>query len=379
MLDVLANQIMSYRIYFCFLFPLSFPFLFSCTPPSPQESPYPQSPVIESVTWHTDTHVAGALGSDLWPNAWAADDNVYVAWGDGGGFGGTNSDGRVSLGYARIEREATNFTAINVNGGMNSAFPPTWDCDDCGKTAGILSVDGTIYALINLQNGKWPNVDFTLAWSDDLTATWQQASWMFPRGDGNFKPSTFLNAGKDYAGARDDFVYFYGTQQGEDTNSYMGRVPKDRLKDRTSYEFFTGLNSDGSATWTSDVAQIQPVFSDPNGTSGGHVVYSPAIKRYILTNHRGRGGEVGIFDAPDPWGPWTTVAYYDNWIGANGGRGDHGLVYAFVNKWTSSDGLIMWMIFSCYNCASKYHDRFNLIKATLTLKTPTRTEPSDKN
>src|SRR6266849_4380956 len=68
-------------------------------------SPYPPSPVIESITWHWETHRTAALGSDLWPITWAADGHLYAAWGDGGGFDGTDQDGRVSSGL-RESRES---------------------------------------------------------------------------------------------------------------------------------------------------------------------------------------------------------------------------------------------------------------------------------
>src|SRR5471030_1243997 len=51
-------------------------------------SPYPRSRLIEAVSWDFSTIESHrkALGSDLWPCAWAADGNLYCAWGDGGGF-----------------------------------------------------------------------------------------------------------------------------------------------------------------------------------------------------------------------------------------------------------------------------------------------------
>lgn len=336
--------------------------------------PYPPSEVISDITWHLDTLVSEARGSDLWPNTWAFDDNIYVAWGDGTGFGnggnGLGTSDRVALGIARIEGGPRNYKAYNVNGGQNSENPSSFPCEGkvCKKkTGGILSVDGTIYAWINMQDDKWPSADMKLAWSEDLAATWKLSSWSFPKGEGNLKPQTFLNFGRDYAGARDGYVYFYGFNQGEIRNSYMGRVLKVDIKDKCKYEYFAGLNVNDDPIWSSDINQRRPYFTDPNskGASIGdsHVVYNAQINRYILTGHRGKGGELGIFDAPEPWGPWTTVAYYDDWFGAGGGCG---LVYGFANKWTSADGLTMWMIFSCH-CDCNYHDQFNLIKATLSL------------
>src|SRR5260370_30277223 len=64
--------------------------------------PYPPSTVLRSVTWHWDTLTTAAPGSDLWPVTWGADDLLYTAWGDGGGFCGIDLQGRVRLGVAPI-------------------------------------------------------------------------------------------------------------------------------------------------------------------------------------------------------------------------------------------------------------------------------------
>lgn len=341
--------------------------ILSCTTHNSSRPPYPPSKVIEKISWHEDTFMSAAPGSDIWPVTWGPDDKIYTAWGDGGGFSGDNKNGRVSMGFASIEGEPTNYKARNLNGGAQSKFPPTWKCKDCGKTAGLLYVNGTLYAWINKQNDPWPNVDFTLVWSDDFAKSWHQANWIFPAGEDNFKPGAFINYGKDYIDGG-KYIYFYGKKQNLETKTYLGRATRSEIKNKQKYEYFAGLDNQNNPRWTNDLYEMKPMFSDSNG-GGGHIVYNHALKRYINAGSRGAGGELAIFDAPNPWGPWTTVAYYDNWLNANGG---HSLAYNFVNKWTSSDGLTMWMIFSFNKGNEKYHDRFNLIKATLTLKNNTQ-------
>lgn len=337
------------------------------------DPPYPPSPVIAGITWHWETHRTAAPGSDLWPVTWGPDGHIYTAWGDGGGFGGTNSDARASMGFARIEGPPEKYRAVNINGGKNAANPATFPKK--GKTGGILFVDGTLYARLNLQDGPWPDVSHSLAWSEDHGATWQQTSWVFPKGVGNFKPARFLNFGKDYSGVPKEhsgYVYIYGFKQSSQNaghNIYLSRVPKEKMKVRETYEFFSGLNP-GRPVWSRDVADVAPVFTDSRGvipTTGA--VYHPVLKRYLLTSFRAQPGQLGIFDAPQPWGPWTTVAYYDTW-GEMGPEG-HGLNCDFPRKWMSSDGRTMWCVFSvCGDGAKKginAHDRFNLVKVRLAL------------
>jgi hypothetical protein len=339
-----------------------------------RKAPYPPSPVVQEFIWHWDTYRTAAAGSDLWPVTWGPDGHLYAAWGDGGGFGGSDSDGRVSLGFARIENGPADFRGSNVNGGKSPEHPASFPRK--GKTAGILFVDGTLYASINLQDGRWPDVDHVLAWSTNLGATWARAEWRFPKGQGNFQPARFLNFGQDYTGVPPGlagFVYLYGPRQpvhaGEEAELYLARVPKNQLGVLSAYEFFQASGAAGEPRWTRDPTRMRPVFRDANGVALAGVLYLPTLKRYLLTSFHTGPGQLGVFDAPEPWGPWTTVSYCEHW-GSMGAAGE-GLTCDFPQKWMSPDGLTLWSIFSVYGPGAKTgikaHDRFNLVKATLKL------------
>ncbi|HUT32116.1 MAG TPA: hypothetical protein VNE39_01440 [Planctomycetota bacterium] len=154
------------------------------------------------------------------------------------------------------------------------------------------------------------------------------------------------------------------------------------MKDRVAYEFFCGLGDKGAPLWTPEVKERKPVFSDPNGVGNAglaHVVFHPGLRRYTLTlGHRPKGEKtmaavacLGVFDAPEPWGPWTTVAYYDDWGGL---PASECLGYDIPAKWISPDGTAMWCVFS----STGKLDSLNLVKATLTLRnapvSPQKTE-----
>jgi hypothetical protein len=331
-------------------------------------APYPKSQIIQSITWDWSTHTTAAPGSDLWPVTWADDDHLYTAWGDGGGFGGTGSDGRVALGFARIEGGPVGYTGVNVNGGKNPLFPASFP--SIGKSSGITSVDGTLYAWLNTQDSSTPS--HKLIWSTNHGATWNQSPWSF---DSNvFAPSGFVQFGRDYTGARDGYVYFYGGRWGQATkNIYLVRVLRSQITDNTRYEYFTGLSA-GSPTWSTNQAARQPVYTDANSVEFNdgkkiQAVYNPGIGRYIITTwHKGPGG-LGVFEGPEPWGPWSTIYYADNF--GNMGAGGEGLTSSFPQKWMSPDGLTMWNVFSVYGTGAQTgvngHDRFNLVRTRLTL------------
>lgn len=329
-------------------------------------SPYVHSDVIDRIVWDWKTLKTAAPGSDLWPVTWAADGSLFTAFGDGGGFGGTDQDGRVALGFARIDGPPEHFVGINLNGGKNPLHPASFARN--GKVGGIVAVGNRLYAWLNTQNGKWPNVDQALIWSDDAAASWQQAKWVVARGQGRLKPSTFLNFGRGYTAIPDTlggYVYFYGQKQGDENQTFMGRVPTAKLPDRAAFAFFAGLTN-GAPNWDADVSKAAPVFVDLSGDLAS-VVYVPALKRYLLTAFHTGPGQLGVFDSADPWGPWTTVAYEEHW-GQMGLEGQ-GLTCSFPAKWMSPDGKTLWCVFSAYGPGAKLgidaHDKFNLVKATI--------------
>src|SRR6266404_5384582 len=342
--------------------------------PASRPAPYPPSTLIKEITWHWDTYQTAAEGSDLWPTTWGPDNHLYTAWGDGGGFGGSDTDARVSLGFARIEGGPQHFRGVNLNGGKNSQYPASFPKK--GKTDGILFDHGTLYATINLQDGRWPDVNHVLAWSTDGAKTWTQADWLFPKGPGNFEAAKFLSPGKDGSGlpARlAGYIYLIGpkyedTPTGRGNSLFLARVARKKIRESTALEFFTGVDGSGKPIWRSGFTLANPVLTDTNGVSPGSMVYNRGLKRFLLACFHTAPGQLGIFDAHEPWGPWTTIGYYDDW-GKMGPIG-HGLSCEFPSKWISADGLTLWTVFSVYGEGGKQgikaHDKFNLLKATLT-------------
>jgi hypothetical protein len=267
------------------------------------------------------------------------------------------------------------FRGTNVNGGKNSEHPASFLKK--GKTGGILFADGTLYAWINLQDAPWPDVTHVLAWSTNSGAEWSKADWVFPKGAGNFQVSKFLEFGKNYTGLPDrlkGFVYVYGPKQPsasvEPIEVFLARVPQGKLRERGAYEFFAGLRAGKKPLWSSDVARMKPIFADANGVTSPSVVWNPGLRRFLLTDFHSGPGELGVFDGPEPWGPWTTVGYYEEW--GRMGRVGEGLNCCFPQKWMSADGLTLWSVFSVYGDGAKEginaHDRFNLVEMILKLR-----------
>lgn len=337
-----------------------------------QQSPYPPSPIIKGIKFDWSSHIRLASGSDNWPVTWAGDDNQYAVWGDGGGFGGTNGIGRSSIGVARIEGNWHDFKTTNVWGGYNTQNKH----DLIGKSYGIVCIENVLYMWVGMFDTKADQFnEAKIAWSKDLGASWEFADWSFKKADGVMMP-TVCNFGKNYEGASDGFVYSYliRFQSYEGRDDYpdkvdwlncqkpgfidLARVPKDKLLDRESYTFFSGMKDD-KPTWTKEINMRKPVFENSAGVGWCiNVSYNAGLRRYILTTehtetHR---GNISIFDATEPWGPWTTICYEQNW-----GKEHVPLntfFWNFSNKWMSEDGKTFSLIFT----GRKENDSFNLIR-----------------
>lgn len=340
-----------------------------------ETAPYPASAEIERVEFDWGTHRREAPGSDNWPTTWADDGNLYTAWGDGGGFGGDNKKGRVTLGVARIDGGPDNYAGNNLWGGHAPQSPAQFG----GKSYGMLSVDGTLYMWVVPQPG--PHLkECRIATSTDHGLTWTRADWAFRFQDGLSIP-TFLNFGRDHAGARDDHVYSYhieptwgprapeGSRFGFEVHRpgrvHLSRVPKDKITRREAHEFFAGFDVKGTPRWTPRVAEKQPVFTDVNGVGWNlSVSHNPGLRRYLLATEHGstHAGKLGLFDAAEPWGPWTTVAYEKDW---GAGHVEVSAFYwNFPTKWLSPDGNGFTLVFTGKNS----NDSWNTVAGRFVLR-----------
>lgn len=309
----------------------------NATEAKPSAAPYPPSPIITGVDWApASTIVRRASGSDNWPLTWVDDGHQYTTYGDGWGFDAKRTV-KLSMGIARIEGGPADFTGVNIPA-------PTAEFKGGGKdgkkASGMLMVDGMLYMLVrNTDNAQ-------LAWSKDHGKTWDWADWKFTT---SFGCPTFLNFGKNYAGARDEYVYIYshdGASAYEAADRMvLARVPKGRLKDREAYEFLESIAANGEPTWTKDIAKRGAVFKYAKKCYRSGITYNAALKRYlwcqILPGKDPRfAGGFGVYDAPKPWGPWTTVYYTDSW---DVGPGE---TASFPTKWMSDDGKSLHLVFS---------------------------------
>jgi CubicO group peptidase (beta-lactamase class C family) len=342
----------SYRAIEPFVEPIA---LAVATKAQNSRAPYPPSPVIKGIDWApVDTIIRKASGSDNWPVTWADDGNQYSAYGDGWGFE-PKTEKKLSLGVVKIVGPPADFRGFNVRTktgermGQGAAG---------AKASGMLMVNGVLCMMVrNTGNSQ-------VVWSTDHGKTWKWCDWRFTT---SFGAPCFLNFGRNYSGARDSFVYIYSqdaeTAYDAADDTVMARVPKDKIRNRSAYEFFAGLDDSGRPGWTKDIHQRRAVFANPGECYRTQISYNAGLDRYLLcqvlpmSRHpqgmRFQGG-FGIYDAPEPWGPWTTVFYNEDW---DVGPGE---TNSFPTKWMSDDGKTCHLVFSG-------DDHFSVRKVTFTV------------
>ncbi|HAV63815.1 MAG TPA: hypothetical protein DCY13_15800 [Verrucomicrobiales bacterium] len=315
-------------------------------------SPCPPSPVIAGVEWAPASAIIRlARGSDNWPMTWADDDALYTAYGDGFGFEPFLKE-KLSMGFAKVIGTLPDIQGVNVR---SASGETTGDGKQGRKASGLLCMDGVLHLLVrNAGNAQ-------LGWSTDHGATWTWADWKFTE---SFGCPTFLNFGRDYTGARDGFVYVYSQDQ---DSAYvradrfvLARVPKDKLPIRAAWEFFVRLNESGGPVWSRDLAERGSVFTNPGACYRSGITYNAGLRRYLWcqtgpgADTRFAGG-FAIYDAPEPWGPWTRVFHTDQW---DVGPGESS---SLPTKWMSDDGRTVHLVFSG-------EDHFSVRKAQLLLR-----------
>ena len=316
------------------------------------EPPCPPSPVISSVEFSpADSIVRKAVGSDNWPLTWADDNAMYGAYGDGWGFE-PRTDIKMSLGLARIDGSPDDFTGTNIR---SMSGERVGQGRNGIKASGILMIDGVLYLLVrNAGNSR-------LAWSNDHGASWSWADWCFEE---SFGAPSFLNYGRNYADARDEYVYIFSHDADSAYLSGDGtvlvRAYKKDIRDRYAWEYFAGLDRNGTPRWSKYAGKRQPVLVNPGKCYRTSVSYNPGLRRYLMCQIVAGGdtryeGGFAIFDAPEPWGPWTTVYYTRAWdIGP-------GESMNLPVKWMSSDGRECYLVFSG-------EDAFSVRKVTFSIR-----------
>ena len=313
-----------------------------------------------------DTPTAiGVSDGDLWPSCWSDDDALYAANGDGAGFGSVTSDIVMNRITGSPASDDLAGEALGVGDDLGQVW--TTEAGYTRKPTGMLCVDGVLYLAVQdlaPDFDRAPNA--TIARSDDhgATWTWDRSAPMFD--DGVLTTIWFADYGRDAERRPDaEHVYAYGLDGSwrdsftdavaDPTELFLARVPVASVQDASSWEFYAGEPGDDEPTWTSDVAAKRPVLVDERRVHGmtvlsqGGVTYLPQHERYLYSSWTEY--TVELYEAPEPWGPWTSVLSED--FGEYPWTADRigGYATTVPSKFVSDDERTMWMQSNVCPCA----------------------------
>jgi hypothetical protein len=356
--------------------------VFLAIPISAQQLPYPQSKEITGIEIDWSTHQRHAPGSDNFHLTWANDGHQYGIWGDGGGFAGTNSRFRVSFGVARIEGDHDNYRGYDRYGHKESS---EFEAKTKGKSWAIICIKGILYTWVHPdKEGGWGNwadhhSESRLYMSKDKGASWYPAEWAFTLKD-ELIGGAILQFGKDYAGAMDKYVYHYlvhpdivldaagnATELQMPGRIYLLRVHQNQMMKREFYQYYAGMKNK-KPVWSKNASDKKVVFFNKNGVGTPiGISYNPGLKKYLLTTQHEKPhvGMMGIYEAPTPWGPWSTVTYVtsETWFGHDNPEvvPPNCFFWCFPTKWISGDGRSATMVFTGGGRGSN-NDSFNTVR-----------------
>jgi len=316
---------------------------------------YPKSGFIKGFEWCGDRlpYPEADVKGDTFPLTWAEDGEIYTSAGDPN-WGESHS----GLDVEKFSGGPTDYKITKVNH-MNDYLG--WGGDG-PKPSGMICVDGVLYlAVQNLLGTRKPPYSLVSQHGSDahiIYSTNKGAFWVPGRNNisipmflgHHFGGLTFINFGQNNANARDSFVYAVSSDQWDNgSNLRLGRVPADSIVRREAWEWVCAFTASGEPAWGTDLNEAVPVLSLHRCLGLPEIVYLVSIQRYILFTWRLRkdfspddGTDLFIFEAPEPWGPFSFVYMEEYWEG----KEFNPYCPRLPLKWLNSDGVSGWLQFS---------------------------------
>lgn len=352
---------------------------------------------VRSLNRRDETILRYGGAHDTWHMTWAKDDQQYATGVEGGGFAErSKADVNSRLFSVRGGPQAATFS--EVDGYPMRGIPMHRVQDTRYLNYGTLALDDCLYQFLSSYNRSLPDFGlgadpsslgrFTtvkLIYSPNGGRTWHNQDgstpvrwedWgdrsrnnmvFFEEDQDAFSMLTVLQMGKNYEHNRDGYVYIYGINgntEGTMNELVMFRVPKNKIPDRSSYEFFAGLCDSGNARWTRDIQSREVVQTFPRGwvNSNTHpygwlpnVVYYAPTGQYLLANwstglsSKGRWfskpSYLGFWVAQNPWGPWEQIHEETAWT-PGGDPKARAFMAQIAPKWIAPDGSSFWLVWS---------------------------------
>ncbi|MGO9262122.1 MAG: hypothetical protein ACLQU1_38350 [Bryobacteraceae bacterium] len=288
-----------------------------------------------------DLHKWDNSHGDTWDPFWADDDNLYAFNCDGRGFGKSPRN----LAFNRLLGDSpSTLSGAMINtmdeyggSGKKEADNATW------KVCGQECIDSIFYAFVSRNvYGKdsgdyWlrqtafnsslvKSTDKGLTWSRGAVENYNRPMWPGP----SFGAPFFIHYGKNGGDVAQDgarrYVYAVSTNGfWNDGDRYiLGRVSRERLPDlkAADWGYFSGGDGNQAKSWSLKVEEAQPLLDLRTHCGQSGPCYIPALGLYLMVVwyntekmikwYEPNEMRYDFYQAPHPWGPWTSVRSYSD-------------------------------------------------------------------
>jgi hypothetical protein len=144
------------------------------------------------------------------------------------------------------------------------------------------------------EPGEWETNYAGFAKSVDRGQTWTKLDAPKWPGDSNFIQVSTVHV--------DDEIYFWAVPHGRFGGVSLMKVRERDVEDQQAYRYFAGTGTDGDPVWAGDPARARIVVDDTVGELS--VMWSPYLKRWLMSYTHGGGAGAVLREGLAPWGPW---------------------------------------------------------------------------
>jgi len=282
-----------------------------------------QSSVIKSVGVEGSPVEAFPSNGDLWLSTWADDNNLYSGWGDGPGpLYDAGPKSGVDVGVVKLTGDLPD---VKPQTQYREDFNPPLAIND--KPSSLIYMDSCLYGQFHSPLGDArigylsASKDYGIHWKrigyfEENENQPEDASPWLRKNKSPFRCMFFINMGQNYNLNTDGYVYALGIGtewHWMGLRVFLTRVKKENIADYGKYEYFAGNMKHDQPKWSSQQSRAKPV--DGLITFGqGSAIYHPGIRRYLFMT------DFDVFDAPNPWGPWTYAGTWTTWMKRAGNK-----------------------------------------------------------
>ena len=166
----------------------------------------------------------------------------------------------------------------------------------------LFSANGKLYCIYMSVShwgppGRWDARHSGLAVSEDRGQTWQKLKDVQWPGRSNFIQTANVLV--------DDTMYIWGIPAGRYGGVKLMKVKEQQLEDSSAYQYFTGLDDQGSPQWVqgeAGIKQAKQVIRGPVGEIS--VIYNEHLGNFIITYLKEDIAAIVMQEGVMPWGEW---------------------------------------------------------------------------